>query len=565
MSVWDEFKKKYVQPRVEKIIVGFSGLDPDEYATALTDEQLELLKIFLLEYIQGIKIKIDSGSLDPNEPPPEVQPVTLKPSEIPHEMLDGLLGGDDNGHYHLTDDELTKLGKIIAALIPAGQTEVTLPAAEPAAGTDNHEELTNLLGGDNNEHYHFTEDEWKKLKTLLSVMFRPDSDTPILPTDPTTPSEDEPSEDEDAIPDYTVLFENKEPSWKSISLNAKYKTPKDEGRMYFGTAVKGKNIYQTALVVPTIYNENSNSLIRLVYTTSSALTSFSNLISSNIAKARGIALGDIVYAYMGIAPNLKSQYNWKRHFCVFCTYLNSTNNSIYYYGSSTSIHSPNTNQSGYLAGAYKSDAGNAGDQKIVCATADGGVCIVGYRRNSVSSITSGVLTQGASIGMKVNPGCLRYGAGVFCATGSQGAAHSADGISWKVNKSAPKNMIGLQYRSDFAYKDINGKDCTGAFIACSKDTRMFYFSSDGYNWTQCSSKKVPLEKVIAVAYDPNNKRYCVIGVPGNVACFTQDFVNWTPTYVSKVDLSLLDVIWAFNKFVIMPKNSPNLYTHTYAG
>ena len=573
MSVWEDFRKKYVNPRVENMIVGFSGIDPDE-KQGLNQQDIDKL---ILAYLARLTIRIDSGNLDTSADEPEVPDISLRPSEIPHEKLEGLLGGDANGHYHLTAEELAKLngypeyavlnalirheglpdlmggtaaghyhltqeelfklGKLIEALIPAGQTEVTIPSG----GTDDHEALNNLLGGDANGHYHITEDEWTKILTLLAAVFPPGSTTPVFPSGPLTPTtggEDPSGEDDGAIPDYSALFENKEPSWSSIGLTAKYKTVKEQGRMYFGTVVKGSKVTQEALVVPTIYNNNKNDLLSLVMSSSYALTSFTDL-ARNITKARGITLGDMVHAYMGITTKLNtSKYGDKRDFCFYCTHLNSTGKYIYYYGSSTSVHNPSTNSTGYLAGAYKSDAGNAGDQKVVCATGDGNVCIVGYKSDSTSSITTTVLDKGASIGMKVNAGCLRYGNGVFCATGEDGAANSADGSSWNVNKSAPKNMVGLHFRSDFAYKDSTDKDCTGAFIACSKDTRLFYFSSDGYNWTQCSTKKVPLESVVATAYDPNSKRYCVVGTPDNVACLTQDFVNWTPTKCVRCDLGI---------------------------
>ena len=593
MSAWDDFRKKYSNPRVENIIVGFSGLDPDELHK-LSKEDVDKL---ILAYLTKLTIKIDGGNLDPSADEPEVPDITLRPSEIPHEKLDELLGGDKNGHFHLTEDELAKLrtypayavlntllrheklpdllggtdaghyhltqeelfklGKLIEALIPAGQSAVTIPSS----GTDNHEALTNLLGGNTAGHFHFTEDEWTKIRILLSSVFPSGSTTPVFPSGPVTPDSGEPaSGGDEAIPDYSALFANKEPVWGTIGLKAKYKTVKEEGKMYYGTVVKGTKVTQTALVVPTIYNNNKNDLLRLLITDKYALTSFDELIS--IAKARGHTLGDFVYAYFGITSKLNTSKNGnKRHFCFYCTYLDSTTKNIYYYGSSDSVHNPSTKQTGYLAGAYKNDAGNTSDQKIVCANGDGDACIVGYKQDTKSSISTAVLSKGISIGMKVNPGCMKYGNSVFCATGSEGAAHSAEGSNWNVNKSAPKDMIGLQYRADFAYKDNTGKNCTGAFIACSRAARIFYFSSDGYNWTQCSTTKVPLESVVAVAYSPLTKQYCAVGTPGYVACLSKDFINWIPTYVSRVDLGILDVIWAFDKFIIMPKDSSVLYSY----
>lgn len=57
------FYEEYEEPVIEDYIVGFSGLDPDR---------------------------------------------KIKPEEIDHEKLDGLLGGDFSGRYHLTNDQVRK-------------------------------------------------------------------------------------------------------------------------------------------------------------------------------------------------------------------------------------------------------------------------------------------------------------------------------------------------------------------------------------------------------------------------------------------------------------------------
>ena len=42
----------------------------------------------------------------------EFQAVTINIKTAPHEALDGIKGGDDSGHYHLTSDEYDLLGYV---------------------------------------------------------------------------------------------------------------------------------------------------------------------------------------------------------------------------------------------------------------------------------------------------------------------------------------------------------------------------------------------------------------------------------------------------------------------
>ena len=64
---FDEFNKRYKRPEVEELTVGYAGIDPP--------------------------LKNDGTDLD-------------------HECLDGLLGGDDEGHYHLTKKQLEGLEEL---------------------------------------------------------------------------------------------------------------------------------------------------------------------------------------------------------------------------------------------------------------------------------------------------------------------------------------------------------------------------------------------------------------------------------------------------------------------
>ena len=146
-----EFLERYEKPVVEEYIQGFSGIDPQK---------------------------------------------KVNPGELNHEQLYGLLGGEDSGHYHLTEELLDKLENMPAE---GGQgeksdkgdkgdpftyedfTDEQLAALKGEKGDKgdkgdpgssgsgtgttnheetNHEELTNLFGGNTNEHYHLTKAQY---------------------------------------------------------------------------------------------------------------------------------------------------------------------------------------------------------------------------------------------------------------------------------------------------------------------------------------------------------------------------------------------------------------------
>ena len=69
----EEFFTRYERPEIEELIVGFSGIDPQK--------------------------KTLTGIID-------------------HEQLENLLGGDDNGHYHLTREQWEKLIELISEKYP---------------------------------------------------------------------------------------------------------------------------------------------------------------------------------------------------------------------------------------------------------------------------------------------------------------------------------------------------------------------------------------------------------------------------------------------------------------
>ena len=63
----EEFERKYNKPKIEPIIVGFSGIDPQ--LKGINDEAID---DEIWKRLQEIEIRIDSGNIDPEapEPPP---------------------------------------------------------------------------------------------------------------------------------------------------------------------------------------------------------------------------------------------------------------------------------------------------------------------------------------------------------------------------------------------------------------------------------------------------------------------------------------------------------------
>lgn len=103
----EEFERKYNKPKIERVTVGFSGIDPQIKAVSSGEIDEEIMK-----RLSEIEIRIDSGRIDGDDDDTTPEPSHFEPSEINHEELDVLLGGNPDGHYHLTADELEKLQTI---------------------------------------------------------------------------------------------------------------------------------------------------------------------------------------------------------------------------------------------------------------------------------------------------------------------------------------------------------------------------------------------------------------------------------------------------------------------
>ena len=104
----EDFEKKYNKPTIEQITVGFSGIDPNPKYTGGSSEEISQE---VLEKLKELEIRIDSGNIDPDapEPAPSPSPTPTIQIEDDHEKLNNLLGGNSDGHFHVTHDELAKL------------------------------------------------------------------------------------------------------------------------------------------------------------------------------------------------------------------------------------------------------------------------------------------------------------------------------------------------------------------------------------------------------------------------------------------------------------------------
>ena len=84
----EEFERKYNRPAVERVTVGFSGIDPNpKYVTP------DNLDGEILERLRNLEIRIDSGNVDPGTPEPTPAPVQPIITTTDHERLDNLLAG----------------------------------------------------------------------------------------------------------------------------------------------------------------------------------------------------------------------------------------------------------------------------------------------------------------------------------------------------------------------------------------------------------------------------------------------------------------------------------------
>ena len=608
MSWRADFLNRYKSPKVERVTVGFTGIDPDEHNGSISEEELNKL---LQDYISNLTISIDSGNIDTGtgeqDEPSSTPQIFL---QKPHEELDGLLGGDESGHYHLTEEELgklrnypqyqainrvirheelpdllggtsgghyhlteeqlAKLDRLTEALVPS----ITTPITITSTGTDDHEVQSNLLGGNRNGHYHLTDEEWSKVGILLDTTFPDGSVTPVFPGGGSDTSGGEgddtggEAEDDADLPSEAGLPPSTPPDWQTVQLPAKCTFYEGAGNMPYLEIIKGKSL-DNALFVPMIYNK-STSNIRVNCSKNLSPSGWITNESSVSIRNYGKTLTQCLYVDWNTYPSVKTvKDNFKRIYFIF--YPSTRKNVEYrtYSGTSVSYQSLPEAQS-LVAAAFSAPLG-----RTIFITAQGNVSIVFIKKlnnkNAIQSLDkSGPYKCGISD--------VNYGSAVwinayncFCATGKSGIATSSTGETWtyKVGDGVniPKDLSGLTFRSDIEYVDNTGKKYQGCAFGWSGADKTFWKSYDGQHWMRHNTKPIPLATVKSVAYSPTTGMYCAVGTPkvkedGLYAYFSKTLEGWVKSKVSIDNLSVESVTWMANTglFVLMPSSGSFLYT-----
>ena len=141
--------------------------------------------------------------------------------------------------------------------------------------------------------------------------------------------------------------------------------------------------------------------------------------------------------------------------------------------------------------------------------------------------------------------------------GIQGTAVSSDGVNWAKNTNAPKDIMLLEFREDL-----------GCFFAFGRNSKLFYHSTDGLNWSNINSTPVPISNVMSVNYNPDLGWYCAIGDPTQYVYFSKDLEHWVASQVTIVgNVSMGNVVWvggSVQKYILLPTSGNVYYTFSPA-
>lgn len=541
MKSWEEeFNKRYKAPQVDEVTVGFSGIDPQVKTVNDADIGEEVWK-----RLKELEIRIDSGNIEPDKPEPEPDPYPLVPVVTDHEKLDGLLGGNENGHYHLTADERLKLQNMPATGVkgekgdkgdkgdPGPKGDKVDPGTVEGL-TGNHEELSGLLGGAEDEHYHLTEEEQLRLAILIRGFFPTGTDQIYIPyvdaSDPDNP----------IVLPYTPFVDlpkGTPPEWEirnATSNNTPLSNITKNAVMYSGKALglsDGLFVFGQATTTNSVAYYTSDLI-----NWQKPLNSFSSLVSG-------------VYNTGGGYIDDTQEFE--------LLFLNNTNTSELYYL---------TNQSEIkkASAIWGKDGSTAIKTKIVSATVSPelGILLLGNTTNFVTKKIKGVsgftrytVPKPSSVNaIYLNNNGLAWSpdAQVFCACGKYATSTSADGENWITHSDAQRNLTDLTYREDLE-----------SFFARCLDDKLFYASGDGITWKAVTSTPIPLETVSCVDFCAETGIYCAVGGTGRYAYFSKDLSTWVATTITNgtpIEAGSVIYMPSTKKYVLMPTSGSYYYT-----
>lgn len=591
-SYLDEFKQNYEHPQVDGLIVGFSGIDPQRKGSGsscncdnstlsqqqrdivrqlirdalsvidfsqcdcdptqlsdeqkdiitrlieqkleelnvcncdnstLSDEQRLIVRDIIDERLEEFILNFDGGNIDDDndddEPKPVYEPVDE--SNLDHEKLKGLLGGDNNGHFHLTQDELLKV------------------ASYPPFSDIKHEILPDLMGGKDGEHFHLDYNELIKLRIMIAAFF-PDGSNNII-IKPVTP--DNPDNPPDEFDPYGGLPSGTPPGWELHMLPSDMQAA-DYGKVFYYGSLRADNENK---LFAQIKEKNGK---QFTYSTKNATSwSYEYEVTTTIRDVCSDS-GVLQYVYVDNPPNglfatSSGNPTWSWAIVVipkvpnggkltyFRRLVQTTGNVTF-----DSLKVTPVSNSVYTAACYSPllEIFLVAENKFVYTKTKGGSWSQNYIR------------------LTVNPACAAWHptTAIFCLTGKEGTSTSFDGETWTLNKDAPHDLRELSYREDI-----------DNFVAWSGEDKTFYASTDGINWTQLTDTPIPLENISTVHYEPSLQWYCAVGLGDGNAYFSKDLKHWIGSKLrNNTPVDVADVIFmpSTGLYVAMPTNSSYYYT-----
>ena len=454
----------------------------------------------------------DSSSFD-DEPiiPPAETLANINPALIDHEIINNLLGGNSNGHYHVTHDELKYLRLLIASFFPY--------SGSPSDGSSG----SGTSGGGSS-----TTDPFAMIMPASVI-------TPVAPVTPVTPADAVPTNPDD-LANYDPHFgmpSGTPPAWEILPFPNGYTADSGYNKIYYGGTVVNpkKNI-----LVVFVDKKGKDDYIEAVITSDDA----KSWVTTNKEKIPFSTTMKTVYDLF-----FDKNYNYMYALYEPTSTATKAANMRYRYASATDAF--------YSVEKAISMCWAEPLNALLVVGKTGAATLLKYKTASAKRLTVSTIHN---VGMPVNPRGAAWHPknDVLCVCGQNGTAVSSDGQNWFVNHDAPKNMTGLFYRED-----------KEAFFAYSLDDKLFYYSNDGGVWSKAGNAPIPFDTITAVDFNPVNQVFCAAGLGDKGAYFSKDLNHWTFAGIRNTTTDIASLISLPDKglYVAIPTSGAYYYTFDY--